>query len=164
MIASSGLMRKCEQIWDAATERFSCPVERAGKKRIHLYFNAALWEKALAGTPPPRPAPRHSSSSVQRWLQPSMLGVSCCGLSGEVSLSMRLLCIWTSTLALSNSIWDQPMCRRGSPELLFLFLFVLSEVEIQQHDDEKIFISYILGMWQICFICTGLRQFQLHRL
>lgn len=166
MIASSGLMRKCERIWDTATESISCPVERAGKKRIHLYFNVPLWEKALAApsSPHSRPLlpPPQCSADYSR---------ACWGFHAadcqEKSRSPCAFYAFELPLLHFQTAFGISRCAAECLQSFFsfsLFLFVLSEVEIQQHTDEKIFISYKLGMWQICFICTGLRQFELHRL
>lgn len=144
------------------TGSISSPVECAAKKGIHLYFNAALWKKTPCRTPSPAPPPfplhPPPPPQVQSWLQPSMLGVPCCGLSSQVSLSMRLLCIWTSNRAL----FKQHLGSAGVPPTVsraFLSFFVLSAMEIQQHADEKNYCnSCTLSMWLIPFFMSSIKN------
>lgn len=133
------------------------------QKREFIFILTQLFgRKPLAGPLPqtlppfllhPPPPPQ-----VQSWLQPSMLGVPCCGLSSQVSLSMRLLCIWTSNRAL----FKQHLGSAGVPPTVsraFLSFFVLSAMEIQQHADEKNYCnSYTLSMWLIPFFMSSIKN------
>lgn len=119
----------CGNVRETKTETgsISSPVECAAKREFIFILTQLFGRKPLAG-PLPQPLPPSSSTHHHLLKCRADYSRACWEFhAADCQAKSRSPCAFYAfelpIVHFSNSIWDQPACRRLSPELFCLFLF-----------------------------------------